>query len=208
MKAAMDNSRGASTSGKQRATSRAQARTRQQIMRPGSVAESGTLGYSLAKLAGSIFSRSAPAAAQAAVKKAPSMAQKAARKQITLVPVKGRGSYGPGKLQQNAGKYPANPTAGQKGSLTKSANKRAAAAVAKNTTPAKTAAARKANSTAVSGRGAGAAAGAAAAGVAAGIASKNKSSKPTSTLSNNSYKAKKPIKITYSSGKAPVRKKG
>jgi len=202
MKPPTDKNRVARTAARQRTTGRAQARTRQQIMRPGSVAESGTLGYSLAKLAGSLFSRSAPAAAQAAVKKAPSMAQKAARKQIELVPVKGRGSYGPGKLQQNAGKYPSNLTAGQKGSTTKYANKKAAVTAAK-----------KANSSSPSltsgtKQGARIAAGAgAAAGIGATIAlgRRDNGKKPVPA---NEYKAKKPIKITYSSGKAPVKKKG
>lgn len=202
MKPPTDKNRVARTAAKQRATGRAQARTRSQISRPGKIAESGTLGYSLAKLAGSLFSRAAPAAAKATVKKAPSMAQKAARKQIELVPVKGRGSYGPGKLQQNAGKYPANPTAGQKGSLTKYANKKAAATAAK-----------KANSSSPSltsgtKQGARIAAGAgAAAGIGATIAlgRRDNGKKPVPA---NEYQAKKPIKITYSSGKAPVRKKG
>ena len=196
MKPPTDKNRVARTAAKQRATGRAQARTRSQISRPGKIAESGTLGYSLAKLAGSLIGRAAPAAAKATVKKAPSMAQKAARGQITITPAKGPGS------RAVQGKYPANPTSAQKGSLTKYANKKAAATAAK-----------KANSSSPSltsgtKQGARIAAGAgAAAGIGATIAlgRRDNGKKPVPA---NEYQAKKPIKISYSSGKAPVRKKG
>ena len=202
MKPPTDKNRVARTAAKQRATGRAQARTRSQMSRPGKIAESGTLGYSLAKLAGSIFSRTAPAAAKATVKKAPSMAQQAARKQIELVPVKGRGSYGPGKLQQNAGKFPAKPTPAQRASITRRTNAEKAAKAATSTVKA----AKRPLTPAQQGARIAATAGGVA-GVGATIALGRRDN-GTKRVPANEYKSSSKPKIVYSSGKAPARKKG
>ena len=53
MKPPVDKDRVTKDASRKRATGRAQARTRSQILRPGPIAESGTAGYSLAKLVAS-----------------------------------------------------------------------------------------------------------------------------------------------------------